>query len=48
MAHPDLAYEEKAKKEYEIGRLRKRLVEALKDSVMPLEGVAPEWLGDEW
>jgi len=46
-SHSDLSEEEKAKNEYKIGMLKKRLLDALKDAVKILERVAPEWLGDE-
>jgi len=40
-----LTEEEKAKNDYKIAKLRRRVNAALVDAVKTLERIAPEWLG---
>jgi len=40
----ELTDEEKAKNEYKLGKLTRRMVEALKDAVPIFERAAPEWI----
>lgn len=46
-SHPDLSKEERAKIEYKVDRLRKRVPDALDDAIHILERLAPEWIDNK-